>query len=106
MRVYELMVIHRPELAETDVRAGISQMEETLRGGGAEVKDTDFWGKRRFAYEIDHLTEGYYTVLTFASEPEAVAGLDRSLGLADEVVRHKFVRLEHLDAANVSQPTD
>ncbi|GIU93210.1 MAG: hypothetical protein KatS3mg011_2116 [Acidimicrobiia bacterium] len=92
MRTYELMTIHRPELPEEQVRAHLKKMEELLAGRGGVVKNTDFWGKRRFAYEIDHLSEGYYAVVTFEAEPPAVAELDRALALADEVVRHKIVR--------------
>lgn len=101
MRTYELMIIHRPELAESDVRTAISQLEETLTGQGAEMVESDFWGKRRFAYEIDHINEGFYTVLTFRSDPEPVDLVDRALSLSDAVVRHKVLRLAHLE--NVSQ---
>ncbi len=92
MRTYELMVIHRSDLAEDDVRAMVDELEKGLVGDGAELKSTDFWGKRRFAYEIDHMTEGYYSVVEFAAESAAVEALDRSLSLADPVVRHKFIR--------------
>ncbi len=92
MRTYELMVIHRPDLAEEDVRSRVQALEESLAAQGATVSGTDFWGKRRFAYEIDHLTEGYYSVLTFDAEAPAIAELERGLQLADEVVRHKVVR--------------
>jgi small subunit ribosomal protein S6 len=52
------------------------------------------WGKRRFAYEIDHLSEGYYSVLSFTADADAISGVDRMLSLADEVLRHKIVRLD------------
>jgi small subunit ribosomal protein S6 len=85
------MIIHRPELAETDVRSEISQVEQTIAADGA-VTDVDFWGKRRFAYEMDKHTEGYYSVVTFQSESGLVNGLERALSLADTVIRHKVVR--------------
>jgi small subunit ribosomal protein S6 len=93
MRDYELMTIHRPDLAESDVETKIGELESFLAGSEAEVTKRDLWGKRRFAYEIDHLSEGYYTVVSFKAGAEAVAGVDRMLSLADEVVRHKIVRL-------------
>ena len=92
MRMYELMTIHRPELAEEDVRKETAGLEAFLSGAGASVTDTDFWGKRRFAYEIDKVNEGYYTVMTFQGEPAHVADLDRALSLADTVIRHKVIR--------------
>jgi small subunit ribosomal protein S6 len=93
MRDYELMTIHRPDLAEDDVEARVGELEAYLAGNEAEVTKRDMWGKRRFAYEIDHLSEGYYSVVSFKGGAEAVASVDRMLSLADEVIRHKIVRL-------------
>jgi small subunit ribosomal protein S6 len=94
MRAYELMTIFRPEMAETEVRNEVSTLEQALAAGGATIKETDFWGKRRFAYEIDHLSEGYYAVIAFDAEAGAVDDVDRALGLSDNVLRHKFIRPE------------
>lgn len=93
MRDYELMTIHRPDLAEDDIETKIGELEAFLTNGEAEIVKRDMWGKRRFAYEIDHLSEGYYSVVSFKAEANAVADVDRMLSLADEVVRHKIVRL-------------
>ena len=92
MRDYEVMTIHRPELAEDEVETRIADLESHLSGQGATVDGRDLWGKRRFAYEIDHISEGYYSVVTFQAEAATVDSLDRMLSLADEVVRHKIVR--------------
>lgn len=92
MRAYELMVIHRPETPEADVRAALEAIQGSLQAQGAEVKETEFWGKRRFAYEIEHLTEGFYSVMQFGAESPVISGLDRELSLADQVLRHKIVR--------------
>lgn len=94
MRTYELMTIHRPELAEEDVRKETAGLEAFLSGAGATVTETDFWGKRRLAYEIDKVNEGYYTVMTFEGDPAHVDDLDRALSLADTVMRHKVLRPE------------
>ena len=91
MRSYELMLIHRPDLAESDVRSRIADVEGTINESG-KVDTSDFWGKRRFAYEIDHMNEGYYSVLEFAGDPELIATLERTLSVSDEVVRHKILR--------------
>lgn len=94
MRTYELMTIFRPEMAETDVRTEVDRIAAALTERGAEIVMSDFWGKRRFAYEINHLTEGYYSVVQFEAEPEALSDVDRALGLSDQVIRHKFIRPE------------
>lgn len=92
MRGYEVMTIHRPELAESDVQSKVKEIEDFLTNRGAAVTGTDLWGKRRFAYEIDHINEGFYSVVSFTSGSEALDDLDRVLTLADDVVRHKIVR--------------
>ncbi len=94
MRDYEVMTIHRPDLAEDEVEKAVQAIEQQLAGTGAEPLERDLWGKRRFAYEIDHLSEGYYSVIKFKGTPEAVAALDRTLFLSDQVVRHKIVRID------------
>ena len=91
MRSYELMTIYRPDLAETEVRAEAEQLETTIAAGGT-VTETDFWGKRRFAYEIDHITEGYYSVVGFDGDTDLIAALEHSLALSEAVIRHKITR--------------
>ena len=92
MRDYELMTIHLPDLAEDDVDTKINQIESYLTDAGATVEKRDPWGKRRFAYEINHISEGYYTVLTFQAEADPVERVDRMLTLSDDVIRHKIVK--------------
>ncbi len=93
MRSYELMVIHRYDMAEPDVRAAVEEVEKAITDRQGTVKDSDFWGKRRFAYNIDHMSEGYYSVITFDGDVDLQDTLDRSLSLLDAVVRHKIVRV-------------
>ncbi|MEN8041921.1 MAG: 30S ribosomal protein S6 [Actinomycetota bacterium] len=92
MRSYELMVIHRYDMAEPDVRDAVAEIEKAITDRDGIVKDSDFWGKRRFAYEINHMHEGYYSVITFDGDIQLQDTLDRSLALLDSVVRHKILR--------------
>ena len=93
MREYELMMIHRHDLDEPEVRSLVSDVAASI-GSSGTVSTSDFWGKRRFAYEIDHMNEGYYSVVEFQGEPGLVAEIDRVLSLTDSVVRHKIMRRE------------
>ena len=92
MRSYEVMTIHRPDLAEDDVKSRMDGVGQFLTEHGGTVTGSDLWGKRRLAYEINHIREGYYSVVSFQAEPAAVDELDRMLSLSDEVLRHKIVR--------------
>ncbi len=99
MRAYELMIILDAGVEESGVDACVSQVAENIASGGGEVKAEDRWGKRRFAYEINHQSEGYYLVLEFVTETREMDSLERLLRLADEVVRHKLIRLPDHEAA-------
>ncbi len=93
MRPYEVMVILDADLEEDDVRASIDRATQLIQSRGAELGYVDFWGKRRFAYRLKHRWEGYYVVFQAKAEPAAMDELNRTLSLADEVLRHKVLRI-------------
>jgi small subunit ribosomal protein S6 len=93
LRPYEVMVIFDAGLEEEVIRAGVDRAVELLRSRGADPGRVDHWGRRRFAFELKHRWEGYYVLLQAQAEPPAMAELDRMLFLADEVLRHKVIRL-------------
>ena len=92
MRSYELMIISHGSLDETAVTANVERFTTLVADQGGTVERVDHWGKRQFAYEIQHMNEGYYTVIDLQISSEGLAELERQLRLADEVVRHKVVR--------------
>ncbi|MCE2525713.1 MAG: 30S ribosomal protein S6 [Acidimicrobiia bacterium] len=101
MRAYELMIIYRGDLAEDEVEEPLGRAVSSLASLGVQV-DSDRinrWPKRRFAYEIDHRSEGYYVVIEFVCSGVDFSGFERSLRLNDAVVRHKLIRLPDSEAA-------
>ena len=103
LRPYEVMIILDPGLDEDVIRASIDRATALISSKGGNPGRVDRWGKRRFAYELNHRWEGYYVLLEAAAEPAAMAELDRMLTLADEVVRHKVIRLPDV-VANRARP--
>jgi small subunit ribosomal protein S6 len=93
MRPYEVMVILDADLEEHTIRESVERWLALIESRGAERGYIDFWGKRRLAYEINHRSEGYYVVMQARSEPPAMEELSRVLSLADEVIRHKVLRI-------------
>ena len=93
MRPYEVMAIFEAATDPTVIQGVLDRVLELIRTTGGNPGAIDRWGKRTFAYEVNHKREGYYVVVEFTSGTQTVADLDRMLGLADEVVRHKIVRL-------------
>jgi len=93
MRPYEVMIILDAGLEEDAIRAVLDRSAEIIGSHGGNPGRVDRWGKRRFAYELHHRWEGYYVLLEATAEPAAMAELDRMLFLADDVVRHKVIRM-------------
>jgi small subunit ribosomal protein S6 len=98
MRVYELMIIFDGDLEAEALEASLSKVTASIESEGgriASLKDSEPWGRRRFAYRINHKWEGVYVVLDVVTEAGNLDSADRILRLADrsEVVRHKIIRL-------------
>ena len=93
MRAYELMVIVDISVEEAAWGGVVERIREQLLARGATIHRVDRWGRRRFAYEIDHKTEGYYVVMELLAEGGALDEVERGLRLADDIVRHKLIRL-------------
>ena len=91
-RQYEVMLIVDPRLEDTSIQQAVDRYLGVIRDQGGEVGKVDHWGRRKFAFELKHLHEGYYVVAEMNAAPAVVDELDRVLRLADELVRHKIVR--------------
>ena len=94
------MIISRGALQEDAVTANVERFTNLIGELGGAVERLEHWGKREFAYEIDHQRDGYYTVIDFSIDGSRLGELERQLRLADQVVRHKVVR----PAARVKSP--
>ena len=97
-RVYELMIIVDQDVDDATTQATIAKVVELIEADGGNVPTVDNWGRRRFAYPINHKHEGVYTVLEIVTQATNLDEVDRYLRLADEVVRHKIIRLPDAEA--------
>jgi small subunit ribosomal protein S6 len=100
MNAYEIMLMFEPEVAEERHTEVIERTKTTVTGGGGVWGSVEPWGKRKLAYEIDHMDEAWYYVLTFESEPEALQEVTRVLAITDGVMRHMAVARPHSTAAS------
>jgi small subunit ribosomal protein S6 len=92
---YEVTYILRPTLEEAEADARVETIVEGLKANGGEVQgEIEKMGKRRLAYEINDVREGYYVVMKFKSEPAASKELERQMRLNEDVMRALFIRLE------------
>jgi small subunit ribosomal protein S6 len=98
MRVYEMMIIFDSDVDDSGLQQMLNRINDMVSTGKGKVATTDRWGRRRFAYEINHKLEGYYVVLEIVTEAPNLNDLDRFLRIADQVVRHKIIRLPEHEA--------
>jgi len=92
---YEVTYIVRPNLEETEVDAKVETIAEQLRTNGGEiVGEIEKLGKRRLAYEIDDVREGYYVTMKFKSDAAQAKELERQLRLNEDVMRQLLVNLD------------
>lgn len=89
---YELMFIADPELDERGLKKLTEQYLELVTKEGGSVDGTDYWGRRKLAYEINGKSEGNYVVVNYTAEPALSDELDRVLNLNESVVRTKILR--------------
>ncbi|MFT8704624.1 30S ribosomal protein S6 [Bifidobacterium aquikefiricola] len=89
---YELMFIADPELDERGLKKLTDQYLELVTKEGGSVDKTDFWGRRKLAYEIEGKNEGNYAVVNYTADPATSKELDRVLNLNESVIRTKILR--------------
>ncbi len=94
MTKYEIMYIIRPDIEEDAHNKLIERFNGILTDNGAEIAKVDELGKRRFAYEINDLRDGYYVVINFESEAKAVDEFTRQAKFSDDIIRQMVIRVE------------
>ena len=106
MREYECMLILPAEADEALVTTAVERITKVIAPSGGEVTKLDRWGRKRFAYEIAHQTEGYYVLVQFRAEPATQQELDRALEdrrRGDPAQGHASARKEEATASPASR---
>ena len=88
---YELMYIINPNLSEEETAAVVEKFKALVEQNGTP-EEMEEMGKRKLAYEINYISEGYYVLVKFTSGPDFPAELDRVLGITDGILRSLITR--------------
>ena len=100
MRAYEFMIILSGDLEEPAAQAWVKSVTDSItKAGGSVHGKPDWWGRRQFAYPINKKEYGFYAVMNVVAPGGALDDFERSLRIADDVVRHKLLRLPDAEAA-------
>ena len=93
MNKYESVVIVNPNLEEESIKNLIKKFSDLINTDG-KVTSVEEMGKRKLAYEIKKLKEGFYIVIKFEAKPELIAELERNYRITDEVMKFMVIKEE------------
>ncbi|MCZ6679682.1 MAG: 30S ribosomal protein S6 [Candidatus Poribacteria bacterium] len=94
MRQYETIFIISPELDESETNDVIEGVKETIESIGGKILKVDPWGRKRLAYTVKRHSDGFYVLVVFESNPEAVRQLNSSYQITESIIKHMTVRFE------------
>lgn len=91
MNKYELAVAVNGQLESDAKNAVLEKVRGLITRFGGTITSEDDWGKRRFAYEVHKVKEGYYVFIKFQAEPEAIAEIEHRIRIVENVYRYLIV---------------
>ena len=98
-RVYEVMFIVRPDVAEEDADKLIAGFSTTVTGGGGVIKSVEKMGRRKLAYTVRKFNDGNYVLLTIEANGAVVLELERRLRVTEPVIKFITVRIDEEESA-------
>jgi len=94
MRKYEVMYILDASLTDEERIALVDKLHAIITDDGGKVVNVDEWGIREFAYPINKMTKGYYMVVTFEANADAIKEFERISRIEQSCIRHLVISLE------------
>ena len=92
MNKYELAVVVSAKIEDEDRAATIEKVKEYITRFGGTVTEVDEWGKRKLAYEIQKMREGFYYFVRFESDAACPAEVETRVRIMENVIRYLCVR--------------
>ena len=90
---YETLYVVSGNLSEEDTKALVEKFSTLISDNGT-IESVNEWGKRRLAYPINYITDGYYVLVSYKSEPSFPRELERIFGITDGIIRSMTTRKE------------
>ena len=92
MTNYEIALIIRPDVEEEAQQSLIERLSEILTAQGGQVDNVETWGRRRLAYPINKVNEGFYYFIQGQFSSSALPELERIAKLSEDILRHMVIR--------------
>ncbi len=92
MNKYELAVVVSAKLEDDDRNATIERVKEIITKHGGSIVNVDEWGKKKLAYEIRKMREGFYYFIQFSGDASVPGEVESRVRLMENVIRYLCVR--------------
>ena len=94
MNKYELALVVNAKLEDEARDAVVEQAKGYITRYNGTITDVEDWGKKRLAYEIQHMHEGFYYFIQFEADSDCPAQLENHMRIMDNVLRYLVVKKE------------
>ena len=92
MRTYELVLILKPQMSDSDIAEFIDRTKKLIASEGGQIVSEDKWGRRKFAHPMGHTKDGFYSYIKFQSPPQSLAKLNQHFRVQESVLRTLIVK--------------
>ena len=94
MNKYELAVVVSAKVEDEERATVVDKCKALIERFGGQITNIDDQGKKRLAYEVQHMKEGFYYFIQFDAEPSAPAEIESRVRIMDNVIRFLIVRTD------------
>lgn len=94
MSKYELCVVLNAKIEDDERAAALEKVKNYISRFGGTVTNVDEWGKKRLAYEVQKMREGFYYFIQFDAEATAPLEIENRIRIMDNVIRYLCVKAE------------
>lgn len=100
---YEILFIVPNKFTDDEAKIVAGKIEKTITDNGGQIAYSEYWGKKKLAYEIKHNAYGYYGLFEFDLEGKLLAKIDQDLRLSTDVLRHQIIIKKKKTTAEISR---
>lgn len=97
MALYEHIFLARQDVSPTQVEELTAALTEVLTNGGGKVTKNEYWGLKSLSYRIKKNRKAHYTLLNIDAPHQAVAEMERQMGINEDILRFMTIRVDALE---------
>jgi small subunit ribosomal protein S6 len=98
MALYEHIYLARQDVSAQQVEDLTNQYTEIITTGGGQVSKAEYWGLKSLSYRIKKNRKAHYTLMHISAPHDAVAEMERQMGLSEDILRFMTIRVDALES--------